>query len=43
MRIVNCQDTAFYRPRQPWDSPLYRLLEEHCEEFEQVYPERFHA
>ena len=43
MRIVNCQDTAFYRPRQPWDSPLYRLLEEHYEEFEGVYPERFQA
>lgn len=41
MRIVNCQDTAFYRPRQPWDSPLYRLLEEHFDEFERVYPDRF--
>ena len=43
MRIVNCQDTAFYRPRQPWDSPLYRLIEEHYEEFERVYPDRFQA
>jgi ribosomal protein S27E len=43
MCIVNGQDTAFYRPRQPWDSPLYRLVEEHYEEFERVYPERFQA
>ena len=44
-------DTGFYRPRKPpacacphadrWDSPLYRLVEEHCDEFEQVYPDRF--
>ena len=43
MRIVTCQDTAFYRPRHPWGSPLYRLLEEHYEDFEQVYPDRFQA
>ena len=43
MRLVTCQDTSFYRPRQPWDSPLYRLLEEHYEDFEQVYPDRFQA
>jgi len=43
MRIVNCQDTAFYRPRQPWDSPLYRVVEERFEEFERVYPDRFQA
>lgn len=43
MHVVSCQDTAFYRPRQPWDSPLYRLVEEHYEDFEQVYPDRFQA
>jgi len=43
MRIVSCQDTAFYRPRQPGDSPLYRLVAEHFEEFERVYPDRFQA
>ena len=43
MRLVPSQDTAFYRPRQPGDSPLYRLVEEHYEDFEQVYPDRFQA
>lgn len=43
MRLVSCQNTAFYRPRQPCDSPLHRLAEERYEEFERVYPERFQA
>jgi ribosomal protein S27E len=33
--------TAFYRPRQIWQSPLYQLVEKHYDEFERVYPERF--
>ena len=41
MRIVNGKDTAFYRPRKPWETPLYRLIEEHFDEFERVYPDRF--
>jgi len=37
-----CQDTtAVYHPRKPTDSPLYRLLENHFNHFEQVYDERF--
>lgn len=35
------QDNAFYQAREPWNSPLYRILEEHYEEFERVYAERF--
>ena len=30
-----------YRPRRPWASPLYRLLEDHFAEFSTVYDERF--
>jgi ribosomal protein S27E len=32
--------SAFHHPRNPRESPLFRLLEERCEEFERVYPER---
>ncbi len=35
------EDNAFYQAREPWNSPLYRILEEHYEEFERVYAERF--
>ena len=34
-------DTGFYRPRKPWETPLYSLVEEHFDEFERVYPDRF--
>ncbi|HEY2944242.1 MAG TPA: hypothetical protein VGN09_17540, partial [Vicinamibacteria bacterium] len=30
-----------YRPRRPRESPLFRLVEQHLEEFLRVYPERF--
>ena len=30
-----------YRPRRPRETPFYRLVEEHYEQFEQVYPERY--
>lgn len=30
-----------YRPRQPRETPFYRIVEEHFERFEQVYPERY--
>jgi len=30
-----------YRPRKPQDSQYYRCVEDHFEEFEQVYDERF--
>jgi hypothetical protein len=33
--------TQVYRPRRPQDSPLFRLVSRHLEEFLRVYPERF--
>ncbi len=30
-----------YRPRRPRETAFYRLVEEHYEQFEQVYPERY--
>ena len=30
-----------YRPRRPRETAFYRLVEEHYESFEQVYPERY--
>ena len=30
-----------YRPRRPRETAFYRLVEEHYEKFEQVYPERY--
>ena len=33
--------TRVYRPRRPKESRLYRLVEQHIEEFLRVYPERF--
>jgi len=30
-----------YRPRRPRGSPLYRLIEDHFEQFATVYDERF--
>ena len=30
-----------YRPRRPWASPLYRLIEDHFTEYSTVYDERF--
>jgi hypothetical protein len=30
-----------YRPRRPRASPLYRLIEDHFQEFTTVYDERF--
>ncbi len=30
-----------YRPRRPSDSPLFRLVSQHIEEFLRVYDERF--
>ncbi|MBM3789631.1 MAG: transposase [Acidobacteria bacterium] len=41
MPSAAADNAAFYRPRNPRESPLYRLLEEHYEEFERVYPERY--
>lgn len=34
-------EAGVYRPRKPWESPLYRLVEDYFDEFERVYPERF--
>jgi len=33
--------SSVYRPRKPQDSLYYRCVEDHFEEFEQVYDERF--
>ena len=33
--------TRVYRPRRPRESPLFRLVEQHIEEFLRAYPERF--
>jgi hypothetical protein len=30
-----------YKPRRARESPLFRLVEQHLEEFLRVYPERF--
>lgn len=30
-----------YRPRRPRETPFYRLVKDHFERFEQVYPERY--
>ena len=32
---------GIYRPRQPKLSPFYRVIENHFERFEQLYPERY--
>lgn len=34
-------DSNVYRPRRPQDSPYYQCVEDHFEEFEQIYDERF--
>ena len=34
-------EAGFYRPRKPWETPLYRLVQDHFDDFERVYPERF--
>jgi len=33
--------SSAYRPRKPQDSQYYQCVEDHFEEFEQVYDERF--
>ena len=32
---------GFYRRRTPRESPLFQLLEQHFDEFERVYPDRY--
>ncbi len=32
---------ASYRARRPCESPLWRLLDQHYDEFQQVYDERY--
>ena len=41
MECTAVDNAAFYHPRDPRESPLFRLLEEHYEEFERVCPERY--
>ena len=38
---MECPSRVSYRPRNPRDSPLYRLVEDHAEELRRVYDERF--
>ena len=38
--MVECAK-GVYRPRRPRETTFYRLVEEHYERFEQVYPERY--
>lgn len=40
--VAPCQNiTAVYHPRNPTDSPLYYLLQNHFEHFEQMYDDKF--
>ena len=34
---------TLYRPRRPRETPLYKLVSEHFDEFERVYPERYQS
>lgn len=34
---------ALYQPRRPRETPLYKLVAAHFDEFERVYPERYQA
>ena len=34
-------EAGFSRPRKPWETPLYRLVQDYFDQFERVYPERF--
>lgn len=43
MAVMELATPAFYHPRNPRESPLYRLLEEHYAEFERRYPEHYQA
>ncbi len=33
--------SAVYRPRKPQNSPYYQCVEDHFEEFERIYADRF--
>ena len=35
------QQARFYQPRRPRASPLFRIVEEHFDEFQRVYPDRY--
>ncbi len=40
--LAPCQNvTAVYHPRNPTDSPLYHLLQNHFDHFEQIYDDKF--
>jgi hypothetical protein len=40
-RRCTATPAGVYRPRRPRASPLYRLIEDHFQEFTTVYDERF--
>jgi hypothetical protein len=35
------KQSEFYRPRDPEQSPFYKLVNEYFDEFERVYPEKY--
>ena len=40
--LASCQNvTVVYHPRNPTDSPLYHLLQNHFDHFEQIYDDKF--
>ena len=38
---MNCRPQGVYRPRNAQASPLYRLVEDHFDELERVWDERY--
>ncbi len=41
MVCTTCQSPSIYRPRQPRNSPLYRLIERYYPEFQRTYDQRY--
>lgn len=40
-KFADSTGAPFYRRRNPFSSPLWKLLDKHYDEFESVYPERY--
>jgi len=36
-----CKQSKFYRPRNPEQSPFYKIVNEYFDEFERIYPEKY--
>ena len=41
MSSNTCKQSKFYRPRNPEQSPFYKLVNEYFDEFERIYPEKY--